>query len=800
MKSNTSLTSFYSIPSFLRTTPIVALLVAVLYIILGNISFFIPRDSVYVSPVFLPVGLAIASVIILGKKPLLGIWIGSFITNALHGSFYENLTGAHLCSIVIISSGSTIAAYVASYTILRVNKGQHPLYSGETILVLLLLGPILYSTISATIGVTGLILTNIAPVKNIWTIFQTWWLGDMIGNILIAPLILSWFSIDHYNNKKFKTLELLLFSFITIIVCYIVFFQHSDLKYLFLPILFWSVYSFGTKITSLVIIVISLFAITTTVNGVGPFTRDSMNNSILLLDLFLCITSICSLFFSTILNERQRADNLTKISKNKLQKNETILESIIESPKDVSIYSIGRNYEYLNFNSLHSSNMKEMNNINIALGMTLHECMADKAELKDAVTVLDRVFLGESITTVRRFEANNSYWELRTSPIINQTNEIIGATVISTNITEKLEIERALKESEEKYREIFTNIQDVIFQIDLNNIFSNISPSVTEFIGYTPEELIGQHTRLLDTNEDNTDLVAYMLNEKKNLINYEKTIKNKSGSLKRISINAKLIFDKNGNPNHIDAIAQDITERKENEQKIALQNQKLQVQNKELEQFVYITSHDLHEPLLTLKYFTEQLKNETFSEENEDIQQYLNFIFESSDRMQKLVKGLLDYSRIGKQVEISKENCNEIINNALTSLSDNIKKTNAKIIIGQLPSVDGYAVELIELFKHIIGNCIEFRKKDIPLEININAKQIDQNWQFSIEDNGIGIEEHNIEKIFIIFKRLNNREEYPGIGISLAICKKIVTLHGGEIWAESIFGKGTTLYFTIPKN
>lgn len=798
-----SLISFYSTPSFLRSTPIAVLLVALLYFLLGSISFIIPLDSIFVSPIFIPAGLALASVLVLGKKSLLGIWIGAFVLNTSHVLFYQNLDNHHLLTRIIISSiiafGSILASIFTSFIISRANKGLHPLYSGETVLVLLVLGSISYSTITASIGMITLILGKAVAPEQAWHNFQTWWLGDVIGIVLVVPFILSWFMKDTSTKKKFKVSEILLFGLITVLTCYIVFFQHYDLKYIILPLLFWSVYRFGTKTTSLVIIIIALFAIITTVKGIGPFVKDSVNNSILFLDLFLCVISICSHFMLTILVEHQRAADTTIVNKNKLQKSETILEAIIESPKDVSIYSIGRNYEYLNFNSLHSANMKEMNNIVIELGMTLHQSLNNKEELLEAVAVLDKVFLGESISTIKRFDSNDSYWELRTSPIINESKEIIGATVISTNITEKLKTEKALKESEEKYREIFTNIQDVIFQIDLNSIFTNISPSVTDFIGYTPEELIGQHSRFLDADDD-TDLVFYMLNHKKNLINHEKQIKTKSGELKTISLNAKLIFDKNGSPNHIDAIAQDITERKENEQKIALQNQKLQVQNKELEQFVYITSHDLHEPLLTLKYFTELLKSNSLKDHNEEEQQYLNFIFESSDRMQKLVKGLIVYSTIGKQVEISKEDCNEIVENAISSLSDSIKKTDVNIRIEKLPIVKGYSVELIELFKFLINNAIEFRKKEIPLEISISAKQVDQNWQFAVSDNGIGIEKHNIEKIFIIFKRLNNREEYPGIGIGLSICKKIVTLHGGNIWAESSFGHGTTIFFTLPKN
>ncbi len=790
-------------PPILSSTPVVVLLIIVLYIIAGSLSFLIPVDSEYVSPIFLPAGIALASIIIFGKRALWGIWIGSFLLNIFHGIINENFSGNHFFPQLIIGAvialGTVMGSIAGQFVITRASNGLHPFHNVPTVLILLFLGPITFSTTTSLIGIICLKFSSNIETADIWLAFQTWWLGDLIGIVLITPLILSLFLKDNFGSSKINFIEILLFGLTTLILCYTVFFFQNGLKYLIIPQLFWSVYRFGARTTTAAINIIALFAILTAVHGIGPFLQENVNNSILFLDLFLYVISICSFFLLTILSERERADDTTKISKKKLRKNETILEAIIESPRDVSIYSIGRNYEYLNFNSLHSANMKEMNNIDITLGMTLQTCLENKAELEEAIMVLDKVFLGESITTIKLFKANNTYWELRTSPIVNAEKEIIGATVISTNITGKLKIEEALRQSEEKYREIFTNIQDVLFQIDLNGVFINVSPSVKEFTGYAPEELIGQHSRFLSPNDENDDLVYYMINQKKDLVNHENIIKTKSGLLKPISLNAKLIYDKNGNPNHVDAIAQDITERKENEQKIEEQNQKLQIQNKELEQFVYITSHDLHEPLLTLKYFTEILQQNNSIRDNDEEQQYLNFIFESSDRMQKLVKGLLDYSRIGKQVEITKEDCNEIVENAISALSQSIKTAEAIIQVDKLPIINGYCVELIELFKHLISNSIVFRKKDVPIKINISATRLNKNWLFAVEDNGIGIEEHNLEKVFIIFKRLNNREEYPGIGISLAICKKIVSLHGGNIWVESSFGHGTTIYFTIPE-
>ncbi|HKO78019.1 MAG TPA: MASE1 domain-containing protein [Flavobacterium sp.] len=803
MKSINSLVHLYSTPSLLKSTPITVLLAAIFYIILVKISFLITIDPGTVSPIYLAAGFAFASVLILGRKALIGIFIGSLYSNIFHNTDIADLDKINFSALIpigiLISIGTVIASITATIIVTRLCKKEHPLSNGQNILALLIIGPISYSTITSLIGVISLTLNGSISTEQFWYTYKTWWLGDSIGIILVTPFMLSWFLKDSLNKSNFKFFEITIYGLATILLCFGVFFQYHDLKYLILPLLFWSAYRFGIQVTTLFIIIISLFAITTTAQGIGPFNEEHINDSILFLDFFLSVITICSLFLAGIITERKKAEDLIKTSEKNLRENQILLESTLESPKNVSIYSIGRDYEYLSFNNQHSLNMKIMYDIDIALGMKLQDCITNKDDLEESISVLNKIFLGEHITTITHFEITNSYWEFIISPIVNQNNEIIGATIISTNITEKIKADEALIKSEEKYRNIFENIQDVVFQTDPNGIFWSISPSVKDITGYSPGELIGKPTNVLQTDNEEPDAVIRLINEKNILKNFEKFIKTKSGELICISLTAKMIFDKNGVPHHIDAIAQDITQRKKNEKEIANQNQKLQIQNKELEQFAYITSHDLQEPLITLKCFSELIKADFPKDANENINQYLDFILESSDRMQKLVKGLLDYSRIGSQIEIKEVDSNEIANDAISILSDIIEKSETQITIGDLPKVQGHSIELIQLFQNLIENAIKFRKKDTPLTISITAKEVEDNWQFTIEDNGIGIEEHNKEKVFVIFKRLNNRDEYSGIGIGLAICKKIIALHSGTIWVESKFGQGTNVYFTIPK-
>lgn len=241
----------------------------------------------------------------------------------------------------------------------------------------------------------------------------------------------------------------------------------------------------------------------------------------------------------------------------------------------------------------------------------------------------------------------------------------------------------------------------------------------------------------------------------------------------------------------------DITERKLAELELENKNKKLLSMNKELENFAYLTSHDLQEPLKALACFVDLLQSNYSDVLDDDGKKYLEFILKSSDRMKLLIKGLLDYSRIGKNVDIEDVDCNEILSEVLADINYYIEETSAKITSDDLPSLKGSKYELRQLFLNLIANGIKFRNNDEVPEIFISAKKENNYWLFSVRDNGIGIEEKDREKIFQIFKRLHNRDEYEGTGIGLSICKKIIEHHKGLIWVESEINNGSTFFFTI---
>lgn len=238
----------------------------------------------------------------------------------------------------------------------------------------------------------------------------------------------------------------------------------------------------------------------------------------------------------------------------------------------------------------------------------------------------------------------------------------------------------------------------------------------------------------------------------------------------------------------------DISERKKHEALNALE-----LKNKELEQFNYIASHDLQEPLRTVSNYI-QILEEDFSEEfSPEVKKYLQTISQATNRMSILVHSLLDFSRLGRNRKLVLTDCNVVVKNVIDDLDNLIKATGAKLIVGNLPVINSYETELRQLFQNLINNAIKFRKKDTTPLIRIGVNDKSDYFEFYVSDNGIGIDTKHFERIFQIFQRLNPEREFEGYGIGLAYCKKIAEMHGGTIEIESTLGKGSTFKFLISK-
>lgn len=261
---------------------------------------------------------------------------------------------------------------------------------------------------------------------------------------------------------------------------------------------------------------------------------------------------------------------------------------------------------------------------------------------------------------------------------------------------------------------------------------------------------------------------------------------------KRVFLARKVpIRDEDGQIVGLLGISRDITERKRLEEE-------LERSNADLEQFAYVASHDLQEPLRMVSSFVQLLARRSKGKLDPDCEEFIGFAVDGAERMRVLIDDLLAYSRVGRQ-EIPADSvpCGAVFERVTTNLRAAIEESGAVLSHDRLPVVKGSEVLLGQLLQNLIANALKFQGQERP-EVHVGVERADGEWLVSVRDNGIGIDPKHFERIFAVFQRLHGRSEYPGTGIGLAICKKIVERHGGQIWVQSSPGSGSTFFFTLP--
>ncbi|MGB9937006.1 MAG: PAS domain S-box protein [Methanobacterium sp.] len=378
---------------------------------------------------------------------------------------------------------------------------------------------------------------------------------------------------------------------------------------------------------------------------------------------------------------------------------------------------------------------------------------------------------------------------------------------ISRDITERKQMESALKKSEKKFREIFNNANDMITLSKLTEKgmpgkYIEVNDIGSSRLGYSKDEFLQMEPIDLIADECKKDVAKYAVElSTKGHARFEIIHVSKEGKKIPVELNAHIFKIKDESV--VLAISRDISERKKSEKYLKDLLNKLSTSNEELEQFAYIISHDLQEPLRTIANFTQLLERRYKGQFDEDADEFMDYIVDASVRMKEMIHDLLEYSR----VSTTKENfrpvdLNKLLKNVLDDLKFAINENNAEITYNNLPIVIADYEQISRVFQNFISNAIKFKKEEEPPKINISSTEDEENdeYIFAVSDNGIGIEKQYFDRIFTIFQRLHTQDKYKGSGIGLSIARRIIELHGGRVWVESTLGVGTTFFFTLKRS
>ncbi len=791
---------------------------ALLYFIAAKWGLLMAIVQSNATAIWPPTGIALAALLVGGRRLWPGIFLGAFAANlSTAGTIWTSLG---------IGAGNTLEALVGSTLVIHFAGGREALLKSANLFKFAFLGGLMAPLVSATVGVGTLALAGMTGPASFRAVWMTWWLGDIGGALLFAPPILLWpqgwnwkVNARRFLEGAFLTMFLLLAAWVLYGGKTLLSTENANAEFLFLPLFLWVAIRFGPFPSCLAVMFISLASIRGTLIGLGPFHAATLNQSLLLLQSFMGVTSLTILALASGIAERkqaeeglrtsqsdlqlrvlERTEELTRINRElkkksyEMENSEKYFRALIENALDIVTILDGRGtilFESPSIKRVLGYGSTELNGMNTF-------SLVHPEDLPRVQEAFGGVLEGPgNIRSVKfRFRHKDGSWRNLESIGTNLISDeaIQGVVVNSRDITLEEEAQRALAEREERLRLLVETVQDyAIILLNPEGRVESWNVGAQRIEGYEAREIIGKHFSYFYPPEVVKEGKPEKLLDQAvqmGRVEDEGWRVRKDGSRFWADTILTVLKDNKGQLMGFAKITRDMTQRKQMEE--------LARSNQELEQFAYVASHDLQEPLRMVTSYVQLLAHKYGNKLDREADSYIQQAVDGAKRMQALINDLLAYSRVGNQRRsFDRVDFEEVLAGALRNLETTLKETGARVTHGLLPTVVGDFPQFLQLLQNLIGNSLKFRGKNVPA-VHVDVVRKGEEWVFSVRDNGIGIDPKYSERIFEVFKRLHTRSEYPGTGIGLAICRKVVTQYGGRIWIESKEGEGATVYWTLP--
>jgi PAS domain S-box-containing protein len=486
-----------------------------------------------------------------------------------------------------------------------------------------------------------------------------------------------------------------------------------------------------------------------------------------------------------------------------LQESQENLAALINNTQDM-IWSVDENLRLTVMNAAFKARVKLLSGLSPRIGQNISVYLPP--DLKEEwLALYHRALNGESFTVERHYDVGilpePKDVEISFDPIMGEGDRVRGVGVFSRDITTRKRAEQA----QAFLASIVASSDDAIIGKGLDGTILSWNRGAEHIYGYPEEEVVGSSISVI-IPPDRADEFSQILEHIKrgeSVENYETVRVREDGVLIDVSLTVSPIEDTVGQITGASTIARDITARKRDEAALARYAEELARSNEELERFIYIASHHLQEPLRMVSTYTQWLARRYEGQLDAMADEFIAYAVDGATYMSQLLRDLLLYSKVDRRAMVDDRlkltSCEGVVNSVLRQLRPVIENSHATVTYDALPELPADTEQLGLVFKNLISNALKFHGAEPP-RIHIGAQEQDGAWLFSIRDNGIGIEPRHTTRIFRLFERLHTRDQYPGTGVGLAICKRIIERHGGRIWVESEPGVGSTFFFTLPES